>query len=168
MSSTASSAPTKAAPVRPRRAHQAAEAKATPLALKAEGYGLAGARVDGNDALAVYRVMKAAAAHVRAGGTPVLIEALTYRVGAHSTSDDPSRYRDEAVTRKWQGMDPIERLFRYLVLRGVLGDDDLGKLQAEFDEEVRTTLAGVEQVGPPPLRSLFDDVYATVPGGAQS
>lgn len=138
------------------------------LALKAEGYGLAGARVDGNDALAVYRVMKAAAAHVRAGGTPVLIEALTYRVGAHSTSDDPSRYRDEAVTRKWQGMDPIERLFRYLVLRGVLGDDDLGKLQAEFDEEVRTTLAGVEQVGPPPLRSLFDDVYATVPPHLQA
>jgi pyruvate dehydrogenase E1 component alpha subunit/2-oxoisovalerate dehydrogenase E1 component alpha subunit len=138
------------------------------LALKAEGYGLAGARVDGNDALAVYRVVKAAADHVRAGGTPVLIEALTYRVGAHSTSDDPSRYRDEAITKKWQALDPIDRLFQYLVHRGALQDGDLAALQAEYDEEVRTTLAGVEQVGPPALQSLFDDVYAQMPAHLQA
>lgn len=133
------------------------------LALKAQGYGLAGVRVDGNDALAVFRVMQAAADHVRAGGVPVLVEALTYRVGPHSTSDDPTRYRDEAITKRWADLDPIERLFAYLVRRGALQAGDLDALKAEFDEEVRTTLAEAEKVGPVALPTLFEDVFAEVP-----
>jgi pyruvate dehydrogenase E1 component alpha subunit len=133
------------------------------LAIKALGYGLAGARVDGNDALAVLRVMRAAAESVRAGGVPVFVEAVTYRVGAHSTSDDPSRYRDEAVTQKWQRLDPIDRLVKYLTGRGVLQPGDLERMQAEYDDEVRTTLAEVEKLPPVPLESMFQDVFAEVP-----
>ena len=138
------------------------------LAVKALGYGVAGVRVDGNDALAVLRVVRAAAASVRRGGVPVFIETVTYRVGAHSTSDDPSRYRDEAVTQKWCQLDPIDRLAKYLSQRGVLQGDDLTKLQAGYDEEVRTTLAKVEQVPPPLLQSLFEDVYAEMPAHLQA
>lgn len=133
------------------------------LALKAHGYGLVGVRVDGNDALAVCRVMRAAAAHVRQGGTPVLVEALTYRVGAHSTSDDPSRYRDEAVTRQWAALDPIDRLSAYLRDRGVVTAEGLEQMRQGYDEEVRTTLTEVEQIAPVALATLFEDVYAQVP-----
>ncbi len=133
------------------------------LAVKALGYGIAGCRVDGNDALAVLRVMRAAAARVRAGGEPILVEAVTYRVGAHSTSDDPSRYRDEGITKQWAALDPIDRLAKYLIHRDVLTDADVAKLRAEYDDEVRTTLAEVEKVPPPATATLFEDVYAEMP-----
>ena len=133
------------------------------LACKALGYGLAGVRVDGNDALAVLRVVRGAAASVRAGGVPVFIEAVTYRMGAHSTSDDPSRYRDEAVTRQWGQRDPIARLGAYLRLRGVLEEGDVPRMTAQYDEEVRTVLTQVEALPAPPLESLFEDVYAALP-----
>lgn len=133
------------------------------LAIKALGYGIAGCRVDGNDALAVLRVMRAAAARVRAGGEPILVEAVTYRVGAHSTSDDPSRYRDEGVTQKWGALDPIERLGKYLIAQAVITPSDLAALRAEYDDEVRATLAEVEKVPPPPPQSMFEDVYAVMP-----
>lgn len=137
------------------------------LASKAHGYGLVGLRCDGNDALAVLRVMRAAADHVRAGGVPVLVEAMTYRVGAHSTSDDPSRYRDEAITQQWAALDPIERLAAYLVGRGTLQASGLATLRAHFDDEVRTTLTAVEQIGPVALPTLFSDVFAEVPAHLQ-
>lgn len=133
------------------------------LALKAHGYGLVGVRVDGNDALAVCRVVRAAAEHARKGGIPVLIEALTYRVGAHSTSDDPSRYRDEAVTRQWAALDPIERLQRYLLQRGAIGAGEVEAMRQFYDDEVRTTLAEVEQIPPVALPTLFEDVFAELP-----
>jgi len=133
------------------------------LAIKALGYGIAGVRVDGNDALAVLRVVRAAAASVRAGGVPVFIEAVTYRVGAHSTSDDPSRYRDEAITQQWQQRDPILRLGAYLQQRSVLEDGEAQRMTAHYDEEVRSVLAQVEGLPPPPIASLFDDVYAELP-----
>lgn len=133
------------------------------LAVKALGYGIAGCRVDGNDALAVLRVMRAAAKRVREGGEPILVEAVTYRVGAHSTSDDPSRYRDEAVTKKWAALDPIERLAKYLMQQKALTTADLDNLRAQADDEVRRTLAEVEKVGPPPVESLFEDVFEQMP-----
>ena len=141
-----------------------AKQTATPtLANKAYGYGLVGVRCDGNDALAVLRVMRAAADHVRAGGVPVLVEAVTYRVGAHSTSDDPSRYRDETITQQWAALDPIDRLAAYLRHRKVLADDGLDALRNGYDEEVRTALALAEQVPPVALSTLFEDVFAAVP-----
>ncbi|HAN31975.1 MAG TPA: 3-methyl-2-oxobutanoate dehydrogenase [Myxococcales bacterium] len=133
------------------------------LALKAIGYGLAGVRVDGNDALAVTRVVKAAAAQARAGGVPVFIEALTYRVGAHTTSDDPSRYRDESITDRWRELDPIVRLERYLARQGVLAEDQVNSWRDDCDREVRGLLEDVESLPAPQLLSLFEDVYAEVP-----
>lgn len=133
------------------------------LAVKAPGYGLAAARVDGNDALAVFAVMRAAAAHVRAGGTPVFIEAMTYRVGAHTTSDDPSLYRDESITEAWKLRDPLARLSAWLRTRGVLDEAAEAAWLARCAEELQVELRRAEQVGPPPLQSLFEDVYADMP-----
>lgn len=138
------------------------------LAAKAEGYGLCGVRVDGNDALAILRVMRAAADHVRAGGVPVLVEALTYRVGAHSTSDDPSRYRDEQITKKWAQLDPIDRLAAYLQGRGALTAAELQAMREASDAEVRDTLAEVEKIAAVALPTLFEDVFAELPAHLQT
>jgi TPP-dependent pyruvate/acetoin dehydrogenase alpha subunit len=84
-------------------------------------------------------------------------------VGAHSTSDDPSRYRDEAVTRQWAALDPIERLQRYLLQRGAIGAGEVEAMRQFYDDEVRTTLAEVEQIPPVALPTLFEDVFAEMP-----
>ncbi|WP_083741190.1 pyruvate dehydrogenase (acetyl-transferring) E1 component subunit alpha [Mycobacterium sp. MS1601] len=89
------------------------------LADKAVGYGMPGVRVDGNDVLACFAVMAEAAERARAGGGPTLIEALTYRMGPHTTSDDPTRYRDPEVVRLWETRDPIARYRTYLESEGV-------------------------------------------------
>ncbi len=139
------------------------QSAAASLALKAESYGLVGVRVDGNDALAVLRVVRAAAEHVRTGGIPVLIEAVTYRVGAHTTSDDPSRYRDEGLTKRWAGLDPIERLTHYLMAQGQLTADELAELKSACETELKQALIEAEQVPPVALRTLFEDVFAELP-----
>ena len=133
------------------------------LALKAVGYGLAGVRVDGNDALAVLRVMREAVARARRGEPPVFIETVTYRVGAHTTSDDPSRYRDENVTDQWRELDPIVRLETYLRGREALSEADAAAWRETCDAEVRGLITEVENIEPPPLRTLFEDVFADVP-----
>lgn len=133
------------------------------LAHKAIGYGLGAARVDGNDALAVRRVVAEAAARARRGEPPVFVEAMTYRVGAHTTSDDPSRYRDESVTAAWRALDPIARLERHLLDQGALDADAAQAHRQSCDREVRETLAEVEQLPPVALETLFEDVYATPP-----
>ena len=89
------------------------------LAHRAIGYGMPGIRVDGNDVLACYAVMAEAAARARGGGGPTLIEAVTYRMGPHTTSDDPTRYRAEAEVERWRARDPIARYRTYLQSVGV-------------------------------------------------
>jgi pyruvate dehydrogenase E1 component alpha subunit/2-oxoisovalerate dehydrogenase E1 component alpha subunit len=133
------------------------------FAIKALAYGLPGIRVDGNDVLAVYAVVKDAVERARRGDGATFIEALTYRVSAHSSSDDPTRYRDEAVTEAWKQKDPIARFRRYLVEQGWLDDAADKKLHEELDAEVRDAIAIEEPVKPPPLRSLVEDVFAEVP-----
>lgn len=134
------------------------------LAAKADGYGMRGARVDGNDVLACYEVARDAVARARRGEGPTFVEALTYRIGAHSTSDDPTRYRDESVTEAWKDKDPIERLERYLRARGALGEGEAEELARRLDAEIAETLEAVEAAEPlPPLDTLFDDVYADRP-----
>jgi pyruvate dehydrogenase E1 component alpha subunit len=133
------------------------------LAIKALGYGMIGVRVDGNDALAVYRVTCDAAERVRAGGPPVFIETMTYRVGAHTTSDDPSRYRDETVTEQWKKLDPIARLRAYLGGRGVLTDEQVDAWLQQCDQEIRGLLVEVEKRPAPPLKTMFTDVFADMP-----
>jgi len=130
------------------------------FASKAAGYGVSGVRVDGNDALAVFRVMREAAHRARQGDGPALVEALTYRVGAHTTSDDPSRYRDESVTSEWARQDPIARLRAWLLAVEAMTDAEDASLRSDADAEVRAALAEIEPIPPPDDATLFDDVYA--------
>jgi TPP-dependent pyruvate/acetoin dehydrogenase alpha subunit len=137
---------------------------ATPtLAQKALAYGLPGVLVDGNDVLAVARVTAEAVARARRGEGPTLIEARTYRMGAHSSSDDPSVYRDPAEPARWQRLDPLERLRRYLAGRGLWDAAGEETLRQAIGAEINAALAAAEAVGPPPLESLFTDVYAATP-----
>ena len=127
---------------------------------KATGHGIPGVRVDGNDALAVHRVTSEAVAHARAGHGPYFVECLTYRVGAHTTSDDPTRYRDEAVTERWKALDPLNRTRAYLTGKGLWSDEQEQALRDELDALIRSTWTEVEQIPVPPLRSIFTDVFA--------
>src|SRR3954454_15371065 len=104
--------------------------------MKAKAYGFEGIRVDGNDAVAVYLAVKEAAARARKGGGPTFLECLTYRIGAHSTSDDPSRYRSQDEVDAWMKKDPVARLRRHLVHRGLLDDAQDQALEKELNAEI--------------------------------
>jgi len=133
---------------------------AASIALKGVGYGIEALRADGNDVLAVHRAVKYAADKARRGDGPTFIELVTYRVSAHSSSDDPSRYRDEAVTEIWKGArDPIQRLETYLLGRGWLAAGERETISAQMEAEVRDAIARQEAVAAPALETLFDDVY---------
>lgn len=137
------------------------QTRAETLAARAKVFGIPAQRVDGNDVLACYVAMRDAVARARRGEGPSFLEMLTYRMGPHSTSDDPSRYRDESITESWKEKDPLSRFRLYLVHEGVLAADDAEALEATLAAEIRSTLAEVETADPlPPLESLFDDVYA--------
>ena len=123
--------------------HQTA---ATSMHSKAAGYDMPGFRVDGNDLLAVHRVTSEAAARARAGEGPSFIECLTYRLGAHTTSDDPSRYRDEGVTERWWTLDPLARTRKYLVKKGLWSEDQESAQQDELDALIRQTWKEVEMI----------------------
>ena len=127
---------------------------------KAAGYSMPGFRIDGNDLLAVHRVASEAAARARAGEGPSFIECLTYRLGAHTTSDDPSRYRDEGVTERWWSLDPLARTRKYLVGKGLWSEEQEKVQQDELDTLIRETWKQVEVIPAPELRSIFGDVFA--------
>ena len=139
------------------------------FASRAIGFGIPGIRVDGNDLLAVYAVTRWAAERARTNHGPTLIELYTYRVGAHSTSDDPSRYRPGDEGTYWPLGDPIERLKAYLVGQGEWDDTRHAALAGELEETVRAANAeaqrfGVLGDGPHhPAASMFEDVYKDVP-----
>jgi pyruvate dehydrogenase E1 component alpha subunit len=130
------------------------------IAIKASAYGFQGVRVDGNDVLAVYRTVQQAAEKARSGGGPTLVEALTYRIGPHSTSDDPRRYRPEDVVEPWRLKDPIQRFEKLLRLQGLLDDAAVERTVAEASEQVREAAEAAERVGPPPVATVFEDTYA--------
>ena len=102
-----------------------------PLYRRADGYGFPGVRVDGNDVLAVLAVTRWAVERARAGEGPTLIESFTYRMGPHTTSDDPRRYRDEAEVERWRALDPILRLRRYLEREHLADEDFFAQAEAE-------------------------------------
>jgi pyruvate dehydrogenase E1 component alpha subunit/2-oxoisovalerate dehydrogenase E1 component alpha subunit len=130
------------------------------LASKGAGYGLEAIRADGNDAIAVYHAVKYAADKARRGGGPTFVELLTYRVSAHSSSDDPSRYRDESVTEIWRdARDPIRRLETYLLAQGWIAAGEREQLAQQLEADVRDAIARQEAIGPPALETLIDDVY---------
>ena len=130
---------------------------------RAEGYGIAGVRVDGNDVLATYRVTRDALARARAGGGPTLIEAMTYRVGAHSTADDVTRYRESGGDERRQRLDPISRYRRYLVESGAADEAFAGVCEREAEERVRAIRSELIGTPDPPPDQLFEWVYADPP-----
>jgi pyruvate dehydrogenase E1 component alpha subunit len=130
------------------------------IAMKGRGYGIEALRADGNDVLAVHRAVKYAADKARRGDGPTFLELLTYRVSAHSSSDDPSRYRDETVTELWKGKrDPIQRLETYLTGRGWLAAGEREAIAQQMEAEVREAIARQEAIALPALETLIDDVY---------
>ncbi len=133
------------------------------IAVKGKAYGVPSVRIDGNDVLAVYETVKAAVDRARSGDGPTFIEAVTYRIGAHSTSDDPTRYRSNEEVERWQRRDPLERFHRWLVKRGLTTDERRAAIEAELDAEVVAAIKDVEPMPNPPRESLFDDVYAELP-----
>jgi 2-oxoisovalerate dehydrogenase E1 component alpha subunit len=132
-----------------------------PIAARGDGFGIPNVRVDGNDVLASHAVTLEALERARSGGGPTLIEAYTYRMGAHTTSDDPTRYRSAAEEEHWRQRDPIDRLRAHLVSEGELPDDFQAELDVEaaaLGERIRTT---IRALGTPPTGRMFEHVYAT-------
>lgn len=131
----------------------------TPLHHRASGYGLDSYLVDGNDVLAVHAVTKAAVERTRAGGGPSFIEAITYRMAGHSTSDDPSKYRPQAEVDQWAERDPLARVESYLRRSGATDDffDSLAKQSGQLAADVRDACFSFPT---PSLESAFDHVYA--------
>jgi pyruvate dehydrogenase E1 component alpha subunit len=132
------------------------------IAAKAIAYGFQGQVVDGNDALAVYSAMSAAVRHAREGQGPFLLEALTYRMGAHSSSDDPRMYRSDEEVEMWRKRDPVERLRKHLEEQRIWNDAEQQKLEEELNREILDAVAEAEKAPPPPVESLFEDVFSTV------
>jgi pyruvate dehydrogenase E1 component alpha subunit len=134
------------------------------FAERALAYAVPAERVDGNDVCALYLAFQAAAERARAGLGPTFLECVTYRMGPHSTSDDPTLYRGEAEVSEWRARDPIARLARSLESQGALDAILRRAISDELNAELDAALSVAEAEPPPPRASLFDDVYAELPG----
>ncbi|WIX32753.1 thiamine pyrophosphate-dependent dehydrogenase E1 component subunit alpha [Salinicola sp. JS01] len=133
------------------------------VAARAFGYRMQSIRVDGNDALAVYEATREARRLAVEENEPVLIEAMTYRLAAHSSSDDPSGYRSKKEEEAWRKKDPLRRLQRWLLDRGWWEEDEERELVESLRREVLDTMKRAEKRRPPALETLVTDVYAEVP-----
>jgi pyruvate dehydrogenase E1 component alpha subunit len=133
------------------------------IAMKAEAYGFEGVLVDGNDVLAVYKATKTAVDKARSGGGPTLIEAVTYRMGGHSSSDDPTKYRNSEEIALWQTRDPVVRFRKYLTKKGLLTEAEDMKLQEQVENEIVSTIKESERIPAPAPITMFTDVYAEMP-----
>jgi 2-oxoisovalerate dehydrogenase E1 component alpha subunit len=131
----------------------------TPLYLRAGGFGMPGIQIDGNDVLASYAVTRKNLDEARAGDGPRLIEALTYRIGAHTTSDDPTKYRLDAETASWVAKDPIQRYAAYLRGRGE-GDGFFADTATEAEDFSADLRRRTLELGVPPTDLIFDHVYS--------
>jgi pyruvate dehydrogenase E1 component alpha subunit len=130
------------------------------IAIKGLAFGVPSLRVDGNDVLALYATIKGSVDQARAGNGPTFIEALTYRMGPHGATDDPSRYRDPAETAAWERKDPLLRFGIWLDAQKILSAEAQVATRLRIDGEIRAAISAEEAVGPPSLSSLFDEVLA--------
>ena len=133
------------------------------FASKAVGYGMPGVRVDGNDILAVIQVATEAVERARAGDGPTMIEAITYRREGHSSSDDPSVYRDPNEPETWNRKDPLNRMRAYMKGRGIWGETEERAIVDKHNDAITAALARADHLGVPPVESLFEDVYDELP-----
>jgi len=131
-----------------------------PLYRRASGFGFPGIRVDGNDVLAVLAVTRAALQAARDGEGPTLVEAFTYRMGAHTTSDDPTRYRVEADLEAWKLKDPIERVKSYLARSGMADSAYFATVEEESEALAVRLRRECRALADPSVSSMFDHVYA--------
>jgi pyruvate dehydrogenase E1 component alpha subunit len=129
------------------------------LAQKALAYGFTGLQVDGNDILAVYAASREAVERARAGDGPTLLECVTYRLGVHTTADDPTKYRSNEEVAEWERKDPLTRFSGYLKKKGLLDEG----VEAQVDEEIARAVQRFEAVGAPDPLVMFDHAYATPP-----
>ena len=136
-----------------------------PIAERAPGFGIPSLRVDGNDVLAVMAATRIALDRARNGGGPTFIEAVTYRMGPHTTSDDPSRYVDPAQREEWGARDPIARFETLLRVQGVLDDGGIVAVGERADAVAARFRAGCLALPDPDPLSVFDNVYATPHSG---
>ncbi|WP_163165184.1 pyruvate dehydrogenase (acetyl-transferring) E1 component subunit alpha [Arthrobacter sp. Alg241-R88] len=130
-----------------------------PLSNRAKGYGFPGIRVDGNDVIAVHAVTEWALEHARQGKGPVLIEAFTYRVGAHTTADDPTKYRESEEEDAWRAKDPLKRLEKYLRAEGLADEAFFAKVKADGDELAAYVRRTTHDLETPDIRSAFANTY---------
>jgi pyruvate dehydrogenase E1 component alpha subunit len=133
------------------------------FAAKAVAYGMPGVRVDGNDVLAVYQAARDARRRAAAGDGPTLIETVTFRLGPHSSSDDPKRYQAPELLEAWKKKDPIQRFQAYLKAKRIWTEAWEKELTEEVNSELNKAVEAAEQTPPPPVETLFEDVYASIP-----
>ncbi|MBL3688488.1 thiamine pyrophosphate-dependent enzyme [Leucobacter chromiireducens] len=131
----------------------------TPLYRRALGFGIRAVQIDGNDPLAAYAVARRFLRLARSGEGPGYIEALTYRIGAHTTSDDPTRYREEEELARWEERDPVARLETHLRALGV-GDDFFAEVRETADREAKIARDAILQLPTPTADSMFAHVYS--------
>lgn len=143
--------------------HRSIQTMSKNIALKAVAYGMPGILVDGNDILAVYAATKEAIERARNGEGPTLIEAYTYRLGAHTTSDDPTKYREDEEVEKWKPKDPIPRFKIYLKNKGILTDEWEEKTLDELEKEVMATFESIENKSDTEIEDIFKYHYETMP-----
>lgn len=139
----------------PRRRQTAAET----IAQKAVAFGFPGVQVDGNDVLASFKVVRDAVERARAGEGPTLVELITYRMGAHTTADDPKRYVPADELERWRAKDPIKRYRRFLFDRNLLTEAEEARLQEAVQAEVNRTVETLESMAPTPPERIFGLVY---------
>jgi pyruvate dehydrogenase E1 component alpha subunit len=141
----------------------ARQTSALTLASRAPGYGIAGTLVDGNDLFAVYTAAREAVNRARSGGGATLIEARTYRMGFHNTTDNPRAYRDASQEEAARAADPIARMKRYLTAQGAFDAGIDTAIQASITEEIERALEEAEMMPRPDVDDVFENVYAYLP-----
>lgn len=133
------------------------------LAVKSIAYGIPGIKVDGNDFFAMYKALETATDFARSANGPVLIEALTYRMGAHTTSDDPTKYRTKEEEEHWAKTDPLKRLKNYLQERGLIKDEEETALIGDYKKEIDRQFIEAENHKPYELDDVFKFTYVDMP-----
>ncbi len=130
------------------------------LAVKSIAYGIRGIKVDGNDPLAVYAATKEAVDLARKGKGPSIIECMTYRMGPHTTSDDPTKYREDKEVEEWRAKDPIARFEKYLEAKNLWNDKERAKFDEEFDKLFKEQFKVIENSDLLPLEEVIDHTYS--------
>ena len=139
------------------------QSKTKTLAQRSLSYDIPGILVDGNDVLAMYVATKEAVDRARKGGGPTLIEAYTYRLGAHTTSDDPTKYRQDSEVDKWREKDPIDRFRKYLEKKDLIDEEWIEKTRDSLEKEVMATFEEIEESSDTEIEDIFKYQYETMP-----